>query len=373
MSLLTMEVSLSALPYLIINLGGEMLYILDQRLRAQSVITEKANRVREDLATKLVEESFLKGLFEPQKLYSMDECKSTFQDIVHSSIMKLNPASMGKLFELMLMGVKMQTLCAKYPDELLHITLNHIDTMITLVNGSDIEVPLRSRLLNLVTEHYSRYKPYQFAQLRRTVLDFFIEKNVRVSLFLSENLQFEDGTFYIDIGGEMPPGTDEIPRTINKFSPTGRVIVKSCENPLEAPGLNISTVRDRIRDRRTLLGTNMYAESKPLIRSDTAVAENPSMFNRTNSRNFSVSEEESKKATNWELDILADFTGVNLGSQSNVSALHLNDLNVEEGGESEPAAKARVSSRVATLRAQFDGLGVCEEPADEANEADFFS
>ena len=34
--------SLRTLPILFINLGGEMLYILDQRLRAQHVLPEKA-------------------------------------------------------------------------------------------------------------------------------------------------------------------------------------------------------------------------------------------------------------------------------------------------------------------------------------------
>ena len=34
--------SLKSLPLLFINLGGEMMYILDQRLRAQEIVQEKA-------------------------------------------------------------------------------------------------------------------------------------------------------------------------------------------------------------------------------------------------------------------------------------------------------------------------------------------
>lgn len=34
--------SLLAMPMLILNMGGEMLYVLDQRLHAQSISAEKA-------------------------------------------------------------------------------------------------------------------------------------------------------------------------------------------------------------------------------------------------------------------------------------------------------------------------------------------
>lgn len=36
--------SLRSLPILFINLGGEMLYILDQRLRAQNIPDDKAKK-----------------------------------------------------------------------------------------------------------------------------------------------------------------------------------------------------------------------------------------------------------------------------------------------------------------------------------------
>mmetsp|Transcript_13713 Transcript_13713/g.25858 ORF Transcript_13713/g.25858 Transcript_13713/m.25858 type:complete len:366 (-) Transcript_13713:61-1158(-) len=365
-----MEACLKALPLLIINLSGEMLYILDQRLRAQNVAVDKANRVREDLAIKLVEKSFLENLFMPQKLYTYDECKKTFQDIVHSSIMKLNAASMSKLYDLMLMGVKMQTLCIKYPEELLHVTLNHLEHMIDLVRGSDAEQKLRALLLARIVGTYSVYKPYQFAQIRRTLLDFFIDKNIRVSLFLAEKVQLEDGTFYIDLTEEMPPGIAELPRTILQYNPNGRLERKNCDNPLPIPKLAISTVRDRMQERRTLLGINIYADSRPMLRSDTVVSDSPPpRLDRTNSRQFLVSDEESKKATNWELDILADFTGVSQPVQETVRALHFNDESIQL--ESEPqVAKVKISSRLTSLKAQFNDFGIEE---DKDNRDDFFA
>lgn len=38
------KMSLQTLPILFINLGGEMMYILDQRLRAQNIPKEKATK-----------------------------------------------------------------------------------------------------------------------------------------------------------------------------------------------------------------------------------------------------------------------------------------------------------------------------------------
>jgi len=39
-----MAKSLYTLPMLFFNLGGEMLYVLDQRLKAQNILEDKANK-----------------------------------------------------------------------------------------------------------------------------------------------------------------------------------------------------------------------------------------------------------------------------------------------------------------------------------------
>lgn len=367
-----MEPALRAMPFLIINLSGEMLYILDQRLRAQKVAPDKADRVREDLTSKLVEEGFLLSLFEPQKLYTFEACKSLYQVIVHSSIMKLNPTSMSKLFDLMFMGVKMQALCVKYPDELLHVTINHIEHIIDLVKNPGIKQLLRTRLLERFTIEYASYKPYQFAKLRHVLLDFFIDKNICVSLFMSDQLQSEDGSLLIDLRGEMPPGIADLPITVVRLGAAERVVTRSCVRPISIEGLAVSTVRDRVNERRTLLGINVYADSQPDIRAHALSSGLPTglpSVERTSSRHYLVSQEESKKATTWELDILADFTGLEADSYEPVVALHRNDFNSVAERET-PVSKAKVSARLISLKAQFADI---ELTADKDNEANFFS
>jgi hypothetical protein len=365
-----MEACMSALPFLIINLSGEMMYIIDQRLRAQLIITAKADRVKEDLTLKLVDDTFLETLFTPQKLYTVEACKKLFQDLTLSSIMKLSATSMEKLMDLMLMGVKMQTLCIKYPEELLHVTINHIESMISLVKGSSKHL-LRSKLLARFVDQFSDYRPYHFAQLRRTLLDFFIDKSIRVSVLIAESMQFEDGSFYIDIGGEMPPGTGDVPRTVLVINSLGNVQEKRVLGSSPNHSCCVSTVRERVNERRTFFGLNIYADSRPALRRDPVVSRAGSpTFDRPSPTSFSVSEEESRKATHWELDILADFTGVNGSPRSTVTALQSYDYKLEPDSN-QPVVKARVSARLMSLKAQLDEDDKCEEAKED--EVDFFS
>ena len=100
------KASLNVLPFVILNLGGEMIYILDQRLRSQDIDKDRALKVLSDIVKSMLSESFQVELFRPQAMYSMNSIKQIFQKLAHSSIMKLNATSMSKLFDLMLMGFK---------------------------------------------------------------------------------------------------------------------------------------------------------------------------------------------------------------------------------------------------------------------------
>ena len=85
--------SLVAMPWIVINLGGEMLYVLEQRLKAQSVPAGKAARVLQDVAATLLDRAFLEEkLFVPQETYSLSSTKKIFERLAHSSIMRLSDA-----------------------------------------------------------------------------------------------------------------------------------------------------------------------------------------------------------------------------------------------------------------------------------------
>jgi len=85
-------------PLLIINMGGEMMYILEQRLSAQKVSPEKASKIVNDSIKTLFSPQFIDQLFEPQKIFSLQYTKQIFNKVAHSSIMTLNESSMNKVF-----------------------------------------------------------------------------------------------------------------------------------------------------------------------------------------------------------------------------------------------------------------------------------
>ena len=94
------EAYLMSMPIIINCLGGEMIYILCSRLKAQKINTEKSTRVIKDIGNVLFNKKFQTELYIHKKPYFHQEIKSIFESFVHASIMRLNTTSMNKLFEL---------------------------------------------------------------------------------------------------------------------------------------------------------------------------------------------------------------------------------------------------------------------------------
>ena len=82
--------SLIALPLVIVNLGAEMVYILDQRLKAQCIAEDKSRMVLNDVVRTWFDDKLVAELFKPQQLYSLPATRQVFERIAHSSIMRLN-------------------------------------------------------------------------------------------------------------------------------------------------------------------------------------------------------------------------------------------------------------------------------------------
>ena len=108
--------SLKSFPIIFFNMGGEMVYILDQRLSAQEIVDQKAAKgmgfarrrmmeviflkffsVVNDIVGSMFNSKFVEELFRPQELYPKKAVKHIFEKLAHSSIMRLNEASMDKV------------------------------------------------------------------------------------------------------------------------------------------------------------------------------------------------------------------------------------------------------------------------------------
>ena len=82
--------SLTAMPLVTVNLGAEMVYILDQRLKAQCIAEDKSRMVLNDVVRAWFDDSFITELFKPQQIYSLSATRQFFERLAHSSIMRLN-------------------------------------------------------------------------------------------------------------------------------------------------------------------------------------------------------------------------------------------------------------------------------------------
>lgn len=127
------------MPFVVINLGSEMIYILEQRLRAQEVDTNKTQKVLQEILKFMFNKAFLEELFKPQQRHSYTATKHLFTKLAHSSVMKLNENSMSKLFDLMVMGVKFQIVSTTIPEELYHLSLKHLEEVNKLVENTPAE------------------------------------------------------------------------------------------------------------------------------------------------------------------------------------------------------------------------------------------
>jgi len=194
------------MPMLLINMGGEMLYILAQRLEAQSINKDKSKRVLNDVVCAMFAPKFMDELMKPQDVYTDRATRQVFDKLAHSSIMRLNPTSMDKLYDLMTMGFKQQIMSCMNPDELVDITLTHIATLRELVEGMEAAHLLDSAR-DRVTRTYRQLKPAEFVRLRRVLLNFFQDRRVKVSLFLQDKVQNLDGTMVLSRKSPLPKGT----------------------------------------------------------------------------------------------------------------------------------------------------------------------
>nr|XP_043908761.1 protein OSCP1a isoform X2 [Solea senegalensis] len=255
--------SLKTLPLVFINLGGEMLYILDQRLQAHNTSDDNSEKVMNDITATMFSKDFVDELLKPQQLYSHRTLKTVLTRLAHASIMRLNPASMDKLYELMLMAFKYQVFLCPRPKDLLLITYNHIDTIRELVKDTPVVVNQVDEMHRKMIEVYSSLSEGEFQLLRQTLLIFFQDMHVRLSLFLKNKVQNPNGRFALSTSGPVPHGI-YVPGLIRVFDSKGREVRRS---QFPTGGTYSSSVKEgcfELRgDRVITLGVNMYTVHHP--------------------------------------------------------------------------------------------------------------
>uniref|UniRef100_A0A3B3UJK9 Organic solute carrier partner 1a n=1 Tax=Poecilia latipinna TaxID=48699 RepID=A0A3B3UJK9_9TELE len=170
--------------------------------------------------------SFMDELLKPQQLYSHRTMKTVLTRLAHSSIMRLNPASMDRLYELMIMAFKYQVLLSPRPRDLLLISYNHLDAARAFVRDTPAVLNQVDETHRKIIEVYSRLSDGEFQLLRQTLLTFLQDVHTRVSVFLKNQIQNPSGRFVLMTSGPVPAGVD-VPGLIRTFDPRGREVGRS--------------------------------------------------------------------------------------------------------------------------------------------------
>lgn len=264
------EAYLMAMPIIIYNLGGEMIYVLCSRLKAQEIPKDKSIKVIHDVVSHLFDKKFITGINKHKIVSKHQDVRQMFEKLAHSSIMRLNSTSMSKLFELMLMSLKLQILRTRYPEEMFKITLNHLESIKKILTEQDASG--NSSLINDLNDcianfnkDYSQLTPYDYVILKQTLLRFLQGKNVKVSIFIQDNLQSNNSTIYLPMNEKAPPLVNK-PGIIKEYDSNGNIIK---ENFIE---LKLSSVyiansnKNRMANFDTVLGLNIFSnDTKPYI------------------------------------------------------------------------------------------------------------
>jgi hypothetical protein len=368
----------AAMPILIINMGGEMMYILEQRLRAQHIVKEKSAQVLRDVIRTMFMETFVAELFRPQPMHSIEQTRAVFDRLAHASIMRLNKSSMDKLYDLMTMGCKYQIMSCASPDQMLQVTLNHLDALTALIKGSTAS-PLVALCTRKFLQTYKDFTKSQWRRLRQALCSFFQDRKVKVSLFLADGIQFTDGTIIISHGGVLPEH-GQTPGTIKYYDEDGTVRNEDHVQTVNNTRCKEPTGGDPFsQDRPVTLGRNLY--SKDRVKTGGNKAANSPLKSVSNSEDYEPDAQAAVKAST-ELNSLARLMGQ--GKKANTGKFDLNlfpgqdnddDLNSSNTNESSfikfDLDDVKTSNPKNTLKAELDGWG--DEATEDAPVDDLLS
>ena len=263
------------------NLGGEMVYILCSRLKAQKIDADKSVKVIREVVSALFHNRLMQEFKKPNIVAKHERVRQTFECIVHSSIMKLNASSMSKLFELMLMTFKFQIVRTRYPEEIYKLTLNHLESMreilVTLdMKGNKNIIEIVDNVIKDFKSEYGRLLTYDFIILKSTLLRFLQGKNIKVSIFLEQKLQGHNGVLYLPMDEKAPPLVGK-PGVITVYNNANGNEEKTMFHELKLSNLFIeNTFKGRMSNFETQLGLNIFDEKKNVKYKGKITAENDS-------------------------------------------------------------------------------------------------
>lgn len=187
------------------NLGGEMIYILHQRLIAQKISPSKSTQVLSDIVNSFVQSRKLEMSsfygFTSYDHLNLGKMKCVFESILSSSpTMKLTQSSFDKLYDLMVGVFKYQLVSCPFPSSLYHVTLNHLNSIGQMSQNFDSKITKKVHSLHdSFVSSFSQLTRFEWSVLRSILLtNVFATVRTRISVLLKEGVQdMETGSYVI--------------------------------------------------------------------------------------------------------------------------------------------------------------------------------
>jgi hypothetical protein len=216
--------------------------------------------------------------------------------------MRLNATSMSKLFELMLMSLKLEIVRTRYPEEIYQVTMNHLNSIKQILIKMDKEgnKKLIEQLEGIIcrfVDVYIKLNSYDYFILKSTILRFLQGKNVKVSIFIQDDFQDSNSIIYLPMHETAPPLVNK-PGVVKRFDNYGNVKDQWNFELVLTNEFQENYIKERNTNFQTDLGLNMYSgdfkpniagKKRKAIKDKTKEFNNRIIENKTNNSNNIVS------------------------------------------------------------------------------------
>jgi hypothetical protein len=152
----------------------------------------------------------------------------------------------------MIMGFKYQLVSCNFPQQILQITLYHLEILKAAVKSDTISKAVQSAISSTVNL-YTSLTNGQWMLLNQSLMRFLQGKKTKVSLFLQRSLQTVEGVIVLNNDGSLPYGTEK-PGTITSYE-GGQVIRK---RKVHMAGYENCVESEQMFDLSSTIGFNMY-------------------------------------------------------------------------------------------------------------------
>ncbi|XP_063915911.1 protein OSCP1 isoform X3 [Zophobas morio] len=215
-------------------------------------------------------------LMKPQATYSHEAVRDIIEDVTQSSMMRLDPTSMNKLWDLITMVFKWQVTVS---EDVIAITLRHLYEIENYVTNPETQLQLH-KVQNLVDNFNKILSNKEKKELRDDILYWLKDSNVRVSLLLRMGLQNMEGIFITEnldpLAAKMLKNLGE---NIYSVTQNGRILEKN-QNRSEPEVNELKLFVDQILGERKMGSGN---DNRKMLRL------------AINDQNGNNNEEETKK------------------------------------------------------------------------------